>query len=281
MVGVISDSTADLGPALAQRFQIQIIPFLVHVGEQTFRDGIDLGAEGIYRFVDETGELPKTAAAPVAAYLAGFQSCDQSVYIGISSKLSIGVQNARLAAQSLPEGRTCQARVVDSLNLSTGTGLLALLAADLRDQGCTLDEVERAVLAAVPRVRTSFVVDTLRFLYMGGRCTAVQSIASSVLKIRPVIAVSPDGTLGIKEKVRGTRKRALQSLLDDLAAHLPELDRRRVFVTHSGCVEDAAFLAKEVARLTSPDEVLVTQAGCTVSSHCGPNTIGILYMVKG
>jgi DegV family protein with EDD domain len=250
----------------------------VHHGERTFHDAIDIDAEGIYRLVDATGELPKTAAPPVADYIAAFDGPDDVVFTGIASALSAGFQNATLAAAELPPGNV---RLVDSRNITTGTGRLVLRAAELRDQGCSAEEIEREMLDMVPRLRTSMVLDTLKYVYMGGRCSAVESFVGSLLRIRPVIYVLPDGSLAVREKLRGTRRHALQRLVDDFEAHLPEIDLERVFVTHSGSdPEDLQFVADEVRRIGAPKELLVMRAGCTISCHCGPNTTGIMYMVK-
>jgi DegV family protein with EDD domain len=210
-------------------------------------------------------------------FLKFFDRPGESIFIGISSRLSATIQNAKLAAAELPAGRV---RVVDSLNLSTGIGLLVLLAAELRRAGKSADEIEQAVLAKVPKVRTSFIIDTMEYLYKGGRCNALQAIAGSVLKIHPIIEVRSDGTLGVKEKARGVRQKGFQMMLDDFAAHLDQLDRHRVFVTHTTSPEDAEFLKSEIIRLAAPDEVRITKAGSVISSHCGPATIGILYMLK-
>ncbi len=218
MVSIVTDSTVDLTPELIGRFQIHVVPFLVHHGQRTFHDGVDMDAQSIYRLVDETGQLPKTAAPPVADYIAAFDRPGEIVFTGLASALSAGFQNAVLAAEQFPRGKV---RLVDSRNLSTGAGLLVLRAAELRDRGGDADEIERELLAAVPRVHTSFVIDTLKYLYMGGRCTAIESFVGSLLQIRPVIAVQEDGTLGVREKIRGSRKRALQAMVDDFAAHLP------------------------------------------------------------
>jgi DegV family protein with EDD domain len=278
MISIVTDSTVDLTPELVKRYQLQIIPFIVHHGERTFHDGVDMDAPGIYRLVEETGQLPKTAAPSVGDYIAAFDRPGEIIFTGLSAALTAGFQNARLAAEEFPAGKV---HLVDSRNLSTGTALLVLRAAELRDQGCSAEEIETELLAAVPRVRTSMVLDTLKYLYMGGRCSAVESFVGSLLRIRPVIYVLPDGSLGVREKLRGTRRRALQTLVDDFAAHLAEIDLARVFVTHSGSdPEDVEFVADEVRRLGAPAELLVTRAGCTISCHCGPNTTGILYMVK-
>jgi DegV family protein with EDD domain len=276
MVSVVTDSTADLSSELVERYRIDVIPFAVHHRGRTYYDGVDIDAQRLYGMVETTGELPKTSAAPVASYTAAFDRPGEVIFTGIGAKLSAGLQSAQLAAAEFPAGKV---RVIDSRNLSTGTGLLVLRAAELRDRGCSADEIERELLAAVPRVRTSFVVDTLRYIYMGGRCTAVESFVGSLLHIHPVIGVEPDGSLAVRQKLRGTTRRALQALLDDFAAQLPEIDRRRVFVTHSGSA-DARWVADEVRRIASPEELLVTQAGCTISSHCGPNTTGILYLLR-
>ena len=276
MVRVVTDSTADLSAELVQRYHIRVVPFPVHHDGRTYRDGVDIDAPALYRLVEQTGRLPKTAAPPIPEYVAAFDGPGEVIFTGLSSALSAGFQNATLAAQAFPAGKV---HLIDSRNLSTGTGLLVLRAAELRDQGCPAGEIERELLDMVPRVRCSFVVDTLRYIHMGGRCSAVESIVGSMLRIRPVIGVQPDGSLGVVQKLRGTRRRALQTLVDDFAAHLPEIDRRRIFVSHS-CSEDVEWVAGEVRRIAAPDELLVTQAGCTISSHCGPDTTGILYLVR-
>jgi DegV family protein with EDD domain len=278
MLSIVTDSTVDLTPELVERYRIHVIPYIVHHGQRTFHDGIDIDADGIYRLVDETGELPRTAAPPVADYIRAFDRPGEVVFTGIASALSAGFQNATLAAQELPPGKV---RLIDSRNITTGIGQLVLRAAELRDDGRSADEIERELLDMVPRLRTSMVLDTLKYLYMGGRCSGVESFVGSLLRIRPVIYVLPDGSLGVREKVRGTRRHALQRLLDDFEAHLPEIDLRRVFVTHSGSdAEDLQFVADEVRRIGAPEELLITRAGCTISCHCGPNTTGILYTVK-
>ena len=171
-------------------------------------------------------------------------------------------------------------RIIDSLSLSTGVGLLALRAAGLRDMGTSAELTEKELQSCVSKLHASFMVDTMEYIYKGGRCTAIQAIVGSVLKIHPIIEVNQDGRLGVKEKARGTRQKGLQMMLDDLTAHLDELERERVFVTHTTSNEDAEFLKREIIRLAAPQEVRITQAGSVISSHCGPGTIGILYFVK-
>lgn len=276
VISVVTDSCADLPPDLLDRYGIEVLPFRVHCGDRECWDGVDLDSTTVFRMVEETGDLPRTAAPSVAEYAAAFDRPGEVVFVGIGSALSVGMQNALLAAREYPVGKV---HVVDSRNLSTGIGHLAILAAEMRDAGLPAAAIARALEAAAGRVRTAFVVDTLAYLHKGGRCTALASLVGSVLRIRPVVAVQPDGTLGVRQRLRGSRRRALQALLDDLARHRERLDPRRVFVTHAGA-EDAGWLAHEVQRVAAPQETLITEAGCTISAHCGPNTIGILYMTR-
>ena len=275
MIKIITDSTADLNAEIAEEFDIHIVPLSVAIGGKTYRDG-DLQPSALFGLVQQSGELPKTAAPAVIEFEQAFRGPDQSIYIGVSSQLSATIQNAQLAARSFPEG---QVRVIDSLNLSTGIGLLVLLAAELRRAGLSVDEIESRVCSAREKVRTAFMVETMEYLYKGGRCTAIEAIVGSLLKIRPVIRVDRDGTMSLKEKVRGSREKALQTLLAEFEAEEACLDRQRVFVTHSGCDADAELLASRIRQSASPREVRVTLAGSVISSHCGPDTIGILYLV--
>lgn len=276
MIHIMTDSCADLSQELLEKHQIHSIPLQIFINNQNFHDG-DLTINQLFETVSQTGQLPKTAAPSIKEFVDFFSSARQGIYIGISSQLSATIQTSRLAVAEL-EGRDI--RIVDSLNLSTGIGLLALEAADFRDAGMTLDEIEAEVATIVPKIRTSFIIDTMEYLYKGGRCTALQAIFGSVLKIRPVIEVRQDGTLGVKDKIRGARSKALQSLLDDFRAHLDQIDLRRVFVTRTDCQEDAEFLKAELLKIAPIQEVLITTAGATIASHCGPGTIGVLYRLK-
>jgi DegV family protein with EDD domain len=278
MINIITDSTSDLGEEIASEFKLTVIPLTVTIGGGVYQDGINIRQKDVFALVHKHGELPKTAAPSVGEFARAFDQPGESIFIGISSKLSATIQNARLAAESFPKG---QVRVIDSCNLSTGVGLLALRAAGLRDHGLSSSQIETEVTALISKVRTSFVIDTMEYLYKGGRCTALQAIAGSVLKIHPIIEVQQDGTLGVKEKARGTLYKGYQRIVEDFEDHLAELDGSRVFVTHT-CTndKDVEFLVNEVKRIAAPEDVRATQAGSVVSSHCGPNTAGILFFVK-
>jgi DegV family protein with EDD domain len=278
MVNIITDSTSDLGGEIAAEFKLTVIPLAVTIGGDVYRDGVDIKQKDVFALVKKHNELPKTAAPSVGEFTRAFDQPGESIFIGISSKLSATIQNARLAAESFPTGKV---RVIDSLNLSTGVGMLAVRAAELRDKGLSSSQIEKEITISIAKVRTSFVIDTMEYLYKGGRCSALQAIAGSVLKIHPIIEVHQDGTLGVKEKARGTLQKGYERMVEDFASHLTELDRKRVFVTHTSSNEkDVQFLVKEVKRIAAPEEVRMTMAGSVVSSHCGPNTAGILYFVN-
>jgi DegV family protein with EDD domain len=238
---------------------------------------VDIDNPKLFKLVDQYGELPKTAAPSITDFIKAFSGPDEIIYVGISSLLSATVQNAILAGENVGKERV---HVIDSRNLSTGIGLLVLKAADMRDRGCGAAEIENELNRLVSCVHTSFFIETLDYLYMGGRCSAMQNIVGSLLKIRPIIEVKQDGSLGIKEKIHGSRKKALKSMLDDLSANLGQVDLRRIFVTHTDCADDAAYLKEEILSMAKPEEVLITDAGSVVASHCGPGTIGILYLLK-
>jgi len=277
VVKIVTDSTADLTPELIEKYQIGVVPLNVCINDQSFKDGIDLQPEQLFAMVDETNTLPKTAAPAIVDFIKEFKDSEESLYIGLSSKLSSTIQNSYLAREEVGEENV---EIVDSLNLSCGIGILVLKAVDLRNQGLSLAEIKAEIEKLVPRVRTSFVVETLRYLYLGGRCSALASIFGSVLKVRPVIEVKQDGTMGVKAKVRGKRSKVVEYLLEDFKANLERIDLDRVIVTHAACPDDASYLKEQIEAIAQPKEVLITTAGCVISSHCGPETVGVIYLEK-
>ncbi|MHB9033039.1 MAG: DegV family protein [Anaerolineae bacterium] len=271
---IVTDSCSDLSPELLKRYNIGIVPLSVSINGVVYRDLVELDQHKLFSLVEQTGEMPKTAAATVAEYTKAFEGDEPVICITISSKLSGSFQTASIAAEMMPPG---QVKVIDSLNLSTGIGHLGVRAAELRDAGWNQDAVVAEIQAYIPHMYTSFVLDTLDYVYKGGRCSAVQNILGSVLRIHPVISVQPDGALSTIDKQRGARQHGLNSLLKTFTAALPRLDKRRVFITHTTLPDEAEYLAAEVKRLANPEEVFITEAGSVIASHCGPNTIGILY----
>ncbi|MEL7642478.1 MAG: DegV family protein [bacterium] len=278
MVHILTDSVSDLGHELPRNFNIGVIPLSVFVNEQTFIDGGDLTSEMLYAEVGKSGQLPKTAAPSVAEFINFFSSYPEDIlFISIGSSLSATNQNAILAAETLPERNI---RIIDSKNLSTGIGLLVLAAAEKRNQGAALDEIYYYVMSLIPRVNTSFMIDTLEYLHKGGRCSAMENLMGSLLSIHPIIEVRQDGTLGVRQKLRGTGKKVMDTMIDGFRQNLDRIDLHRVFITHSGGGIDPFYIKQKLEDIAEIEEICITQAGATVSSHCGPKTIGILYIMK-
>lgn len=280
-VKILTDSTADLSPELVRKFGVSVIPFIVNFGSDSFLDGVDITTQRLFELVEERKMLPKTAApAPgdfYQAFKAAAEDGSQVIYVGISSKLSSGLETARIVASQFPGG---QVQVFDSANLSTGIGLQVLAAVEMARAGKSQQEILAELERIAPRVRTSFIIDTLDYLRMGGRCSAVQALVGALLQIRPMITVV-DGAMTVGAKVRGSRKKALDHMLEGFVADAAFVAPDRVFVTHTGCHDDAEYLIGEIKR-AAPHvrEVIETTAGAVIGSHCGPNTIGILYVVS-
>jgi len=282
-ISIMTDSTADLSRELIARYGVTVVPLAVVFGQDAYKDGVDVDTQRLFELVEQNRQLPKTSSPSPEVFRSVFEEAvahgHQVLYIGISSKFSASVQNAALAAGAFPEG---QVRVFDSANLSTGIAHLVLYACDLISQGRQMDQILAALETARPKVRTSFKMDRLDYMHMGGRCTGVQALLSSVLKIRPVISVV-DGGMIVAGKVRGSSRKSLDWMMDRFEEDVRQglVGEDRVFLTHTGVHEDAVYMAERVREITPEmKEILETPAGSVIGSHCGPGTIGILYMLN-
>lgn len=276
MVTICTDSCSDLSQELLKNHSIEVIPLQVFIEGKNIKDG-EMTLQELFSSVKRTGQLPKTSAPSIADFIEFLSKPGDIVYIGISDKLSATLKAAHLAAQEL---NNKSIYIVDSKNLSTGIGLLALKAADLRDEGLEAEAIYDQIRDLPDKVRTAFLIDTMDYLHKGGRCSGLQALAGSLLQIRPIINVLTDGTLGVQHKIRGTRQKALDTLIKGFTMDLPEIDLKRVFITHSDCEPDANYLLEKIKESAPSTNVLITMAGTTIGSHCGPNTIGILYIKK-
>jgi DegV family protein with EDD domain len=278
-VKIITDSTSDLTPEILKKADISVIPLYVNFNGKSFIDGVNINTKELYEKVEEYGCLPKTAAGSPADFHKIFKSFIEKgmdiVFIGLSSKLSSHLQNAMLAANDFPKEKI---HIVDSLNLSSAIGLLVMKAVDFKNQGLSAAEIAEKVRELVPKVRTAFIIDTLDYLYKGGRCSALQSFASGVLKIRPVVKVV-DGKMILAQKLMGKREKALNIMLTSVLKEKDYIDPSRIMITHS-LSNDAEYLKSKLVEKLDVKEIIITEAGCVISSHCGPNTIGILYIEK-
>ena len=280
-IRIVSDSTCDLSQELIQKYEISIIPLCITLGEDTYLDGVDITPEEIYEWSDEHKTTPKTSAVPfdkVEETLKPMVDAGEDIiFIGISEEMSSTCNRIRIFAEDEEYDRLF---VMDSKSLSTGIGLQVIRAAELRDAGKTAEEIVAEIENSRDRVRASFVIDTPTFLARGGRCTAVEAFMATALKLHPEIVVK-DGKMGAGRKVRGKTSLAVGAYLDGLIPAIKSADTRRVFVTHSGSEREIIDSVKaKLAELNIFDEILETQAGGVISSHCGPNTLGVLFYEK-
>ena len=282
MVKIISDSTCDLSPELLARYEIDILPLHILLGDQEFEDGKNITPDQIYAWSDANKTTPKTSAPAMADAIELFRpyvtAGREIVCFSISSSMSTSGNVMRLAAEEL--GASGQITVIDSANLSTGIGLLVVEAAIMAKKNRTASEIVSEIEKLKPNVRASFVVDTLTYLYRGGRCNAVAAMAGGVLKLHPKIVVE-DGAMNASKKYRGKIASVILSYVKDMEKDLKNARPERVFITHSGCDREIVETVRTYLKnLGIFEEILETRAGGVVSSHCGPGTLGVLYISK-
>lgn len=280
MVRIVSDSTCDLSMELVERYEIELIPLHIILGEREYEDGVDIDPDTIYKWSDEHGTTPKTSAPGIERVAEAFSrykaSGDEVVVFTISSEMSTTFNVMKLAAEGIDYAD--HIFVVDSRNLSTGIGLLVLEAACMAKEGVTAEEIVSRVENLIPRVRASFVVDTLVYLQRGGRCSGLTAMLGSILKIHPRIAVK-DGVMEPEKKYRGKMHRVVSEYVQDMEEDLKAAKKDRVFITHAGCDEVIVESVRSyLLDLGYFDEVLVTRAGGVISSHCGYGTLGVLFI---
>lgn len=278
-IRISADSTCDLSPELVEKYDIAITPLKITLGDTDYTDQIDITPQKIYDYVAETGVLPKTAAVSVGTYTDVFtelkKDCDEVVHFTISSEMSSCYQNAVLAAEEVGG-----VYVVDSRNLSTGIGHLAIEAAiAAQDETKAGKDVFDYVSSLVDRLDVSFVINSVNYLYKGGRCSGVAAVGANLLKLKPLIEVH-DGKMDMAGKYRGNMKDVVKKYITDrLTVPGAKFKKDRIFVTCTCTDYDLPNYAKEIVEsLGLFDEVLITIAGSTITSHCGKDTLGILYI---
>ena len=279
MVKIISDSTCDLSPALLAQYDVDILPLHIILGQQDYLDGQGVTPEDIYRWSDENRTSPKTAAVAledaVAALQPHVQAGREVLVFTISASMSSTCQVLGMAAAQTDPALV---HVIDSQNLSTGVGLLVIAAAEMAAKGLSAGEIVQAVEALRPRVRASFVVDTLTYLHRGGRCSGMAALMGGALKLHPRITVA-QGSMSATRKYRGRMDHVIRSYVADLEGDLRAARREHVFITHSGCSEETlASVYGMLEALHHFEEIHVTRAGGVISSHCGPGTLGVLFI---
>lgn len=279
-IGISADSSCDLSAEIAEQYGITVIPQAIIMEGRTYRDGIELKPADIFRHVSAGGEICSTTAINTAEYCGAFtelrKECGALIHFTIGSALSSCYQNAVLAAEEVP-GVT----VVDSMNLTTGIGYLAVAAAKMAAAGMELEEITAKLEELKAHMDVSFVIDKLDYLKKGGRCSAVTAFGANLLNIKPSICMK-NGTLAVEKKYRGAFRQCVRRYIEErLDAVKDRCVPDIIFLTHAACSEAVLEEAADLIRSRGIfSEILVTEAGCTVSSHCGPNTLGIIFAVK-
>ena len=280
-VMISADSTCDLPVDLQRQRHVYCFALSILLGDTAYADGVEIRPADIYADVAENHRLPKTAAVNVSEYVDFFkpfiEAGNDVIHINIGSALSSSHNNCKLAAEELPG-----VYPVDSRNLSTGTGHLVIEAAERIAKGMAAADIVAELNEIAGRVSASFVIDTLEYLYKGGRCSALAMFGANLLRLKPSIRVdNADGSMGVDKKYRGSLDKALEQYVADQLEGRDDIVTKRIFITHSGISEERIDMVRElVKKYQSFDEILVTRAGCTVSSHCGPNTLGVLFITK-
>ena len=278
-IKISSDSTCDLSKEYIEAHNIGILSLVVVKDGESYRDGIDITPDVIFAHVNGGGALCSTSAANVNDYMELFEEYkkeyDAVIHINLGSGFSSSHQNACIAAEEFEN-----VYVVDSMNLSTGHGLVVVEAVKMAEAGETPEKIYEALKDLAPRVEASFVLDRLDYTVKGGRCSAVAALGALLLQLKPCIEVV-DGKMGVCKKYRGSYEKALNNYVKDRLMNREDIDTERIFITHTETpqtvVDSVKATVKECKDFDITEE---TVAGCTVSCHCGPNTLGVLFIRK-
>jgi len=280
-IQITADSTIDLSSELCKKYNIDTIPFVVTLGDETFYDGVDITPPDIYDFVDRTGKLPKTGARSPEDMKSFFEKYTKNgydvVHITISSDQSSGFAYAQIGIKDNPH-----VHLVDGRTLSSGTGLLALYASELNQTGkFTAEEIAEKVRERTKFSQSSFIIEKLKFLHKGGRCSTLSVLGANIMRLKPCIQVV-DGINKVTRKYIGNMPTCVGKYVDETLKLYNNPDHTRCMLTYSTATPEMLETAKKHLEAYGKfKEILVTRAGCVVNSHCGENTLGILYINDG
>ena len=277
-IAISVESACDLSKEMLNKYDIKVIPFHVTLGDDTFKDG-EKTVEEIFRAVDGGMPLPKTNAINEFEYTEWFEGLrkdyDAVVHIALSSELSSSFNNSFRASKNVKNTYS-----VDSKSLSTGIALLAIYARELADAGESAENIAKKISERVEKVQASFVIERLDYLFKGGRCNSLQYFGANLLKLRPRIVLK-DGKMGSDKKYRGNMEKVVAKYCEETLQEFDTPDLDKVFITYSTATPEMIDVAKKACFDRGFKNVFEAKAGCTVSSHCGANTLGILYFNDG
>lgn len=274
-IGISADSTCDLSPELLKKYDVTLMPMIITLDDKEHQDGIDINQDQLFEFIEQTGRLPKTSARSTYEYAEHFEKLlekyDHIIHFSISFKISSTGNNARLASEQIGAGKVT---VIDTKSLSTGSGLLIASCADKIYQGKDIQKIKTELLEEAEKVQASFLIDTLKNLHKGGRCSTLALLGANLLKIKPRICLV-DGEMKVTKKYMGGIENCLLKYVDDILKECPP-NKKRVFITYSSFMPVANQIEQKLKEFGF-EEVIQTFAGSTVCVHCGKKTLGILY----
>jgi DegV family protein with EDD domain len=277
MINILTDSTSDISKESLKAYQIEAIPVYVNIDGRTYKDSDDIDAKTLFEEVDKTGQFPTTSAPSPDDFTRFFDRESPSIYIGVSSMLSSTFQNAQLAANALGHNNV---DLIDSLSFSIGYGQIVLQASKWRNDGMGFEELGLRIRELVKKSRGIFILDTLTYLYHGGRCSAIEHFVSSLLRIHPFLNIRQNGTLGVLQKVRGSRFKAVEALWNYFKTQIDQVELQRIFLMHIDSSDEIAYLKDKLNSLGYPISVEDGVVGCALATHSGPKPLGIAYLVK-
>ncbi len=278
-IKILSDSTCDLSPELLEKYNVTVLPLTIVKEGQAYSDNVTITPAEIFEHVASGGDLCSTTAMNVGEYQEFFakyaSEYDGVLHINLGSAFSSCHQNALLAAEDFEN-----VRVVDSQNLSTGQGLVVLKACELASQCQTIDELHDKVQEFTSRVEASFLLDQLKYMVKGGRCSSAAALGANLLNLKPCIEVK-DGKMAVVKKYRGNYAKCLSNYVKDRLANRDDLDRGTLFVTRTPVTDECLEAVRTAVEAYGDFEnIYWTEAGCTISCHCGPATLGVLFVRK-
>ena len=276
-----ADSTVDLGNELYSRYNVITVPLHIIMNEKSYEDLVNITPDDIYENFNKTGTLPKTSAVNCQEYIDVFKPYVEDgyevIHVNLGSALSTSYNQCCIAAKELGH-----VYPVDSCNLSTGSGLLVIEAAKMIEKGMCAGDIVSELKKLTSKCHGSFVVDKLTYLKAGGRCSTLAALGANMLNIKPRIDVdNTDGSMKVGKKFRGKFKRFIENYVDDQLSRFESIRKDRIFITHSGVDEEIiSFVYDLLKEKNYFEEIFITRASCTISSHCGPGTLGILFMTE-
>jgi DegV family protein with EDD domain len=277
-IKIITDSSCDLPKEIFEKSDIKVLPLNILLGDDSYVDGENITPDEILEWSEKTKSTPKTSSPSLQRIYELIESYaadgTEAIFIGISEKISTTLSAVELAVKNYNADRI---KVVDSKSLSGGLGLLVLKAAEMSDNGCTLEEIYYCIKNAADNISTSFVVDTLQHLYYGGRCSSLSAFLGSTLKIKPCISLI-DGKMQVTNKYRGSNQKVMLNYAQEILENITSINNKRIVIAHTGCSDDTIEALKNMIKERDYfEEIIVSRCSCVITSHGGPRTLGLFY----